>query len=162
VVIVWGHIKSDAICIPYQTPPEQQTRRLLHVNFLLKITMKEGIFDIQLMKRPVTYCCHCKEEANSSHLGHGRESVTIVKAINLSVPFCNQSGFEPMNLTIRANFNCIHPSATNNLLARWEGHELPSMIAFKSLHLCNHGLSPSRMIKCFIHIFGNNNRGHWG
>jgi len=141
-------------------PLSKKHRRLLHVNFLLKITMKEDIFDIQLMKWPVTNCCHGKEEANSSHLGHEIETVTTIKAINLSVPFCNQSGFEPINLTIWANFNCIHSSATNNLLARWEGHGLSSVITFKSLHLCNHGLSPSRMIKCFIHIFRNNNRGH--
>jgi len=30
-----------------------------------------------------------RRDENSSHLGHGRETVTIIKAINRSVPLCN-------------------------------------------------------------------------
>ncbi|BAU01951.1 hypothetical protein VIGAN_11133500 [Vigna angularis var. angularis] len=112
------------------------------------------------MKWPVTNGCHGKEETNSSHLGYRRESVTIIKTINLSVTFCNKPSFEPINFTIRANFNCIHPSTTNRLFSWGKGHQLPSITMVKSLHFCNHSLSPSRMIKCFFHILGYNNRGH--
>ncbi|BAT78005.1 hypothetical protein VIGAN_02062800, partial [Vigna angularis var. angularis] len=115
--------------------------------------MEKGIFDIQLMKLPMTNGCHCKEQSNGSHLCHGRKGITIIKTINLSVPFCNQSSFESINVTIRTDFNCIYPSTTNSLFAWGKWHKLPSMTVVKSLHFFNHCLSPSRMIKCFFHTF---------
>ncbi|RDX70595.1 GBF-interacting protein 1, partial [Mucuna pruriens] len=84
-----------------------------------------------------------------------RKNITIIKAIYLSVPLDNQFGFRTINFTIWANFTSIHPSTTNSRLPRKKGNQHPNTTMLKSLHFINHGLSPSRMIKCFIDIFWN-------
>ncbi|KAL2656120.1 hypothetical protein AAZV13_04G103300 [Glycine max] len=136
-------------------PLSNKPRRLLHINLLLKITMEESILNVKLMKRPMTHGCHSKKQTNSGDFSHRRKGVTLIKAINLSITFSYQSNLKPINLTIRPNFNCIDPSTTHSLLARWKRNKFPSTIIFKGLHFINHSLLPSRMTKCLMNIRRN-------
>ncbi|RHN60830.1 hypothetical protein MtrunA17_Chr4g0030091 [Medicago truncatula] len=45
-VIVSGHIRTSAICIPDYVPPSNKPRRLLNINLFFQVTMQESIFDI--------------------------------------------------------------------------------------------------------------------
>lgn len=42
----------------------------------------------------MTYNRRGKEESHNSHFGYGRKHITILKAIDLSISFGNQSSFE--------------------------------------------------------------------
>ena len=68
-------------------PLSNKPRRLLHVDLFLKVTMKKCIFNIKLMERPITHGSHSKEQTDSSDLSDWRESITIIKAIYLSITF---------------------------------------------------------------------------
>ena len=131
-------------------PLSNKCRRLLHINILLKITMEEGILNIKLMERPMTHDSHSKKQADKSDFGYRRKSITIIKTIYLCLAFSYQASLKLINLTIGPNFNSTDPSTTHSCLAKRKGKWFPSTIILKSLDFINHGLSPSRMIKCLM------------
>ena len=61
-----------------------KSRRLLHMDFFFKVTMEEGILDVQLMK-PMPYSNHRQKETNRSQLGSRGENVAIIQTKDLSV-----------------------------------------------------------------------------
>lgn len=63
-----------------------KSKRLFHVNLLLQITMKKGIFYVKMVKRPMENGINSKEKTNSNDISHRRKSFIVVEAINLSVP----------------------------------------------------------------------------
>jgi len=53
--------------------PEQQIQEIVPWKFLLKIIMKENIFNVKLVKWPVAYSSHCKIKPNNTDFGPEKE-----------------------------------------------------------------------------------------
>jgi hypothetical protein len=65
----------------------------MHVDIFVKVTMKEGVVDIELMKmQPM---CHGKSKkgTNNDHLGNESKGLYEVKAFLLIITFSHQPGF---------------------------------------------------------------------
>lgn len=74
--------------------------RLLHVDILLKITMKERILNIQLMKTPMPKSYNSIEERNNSHFSYMRKSTNVIQTIYLSIASGHHLSLQAINLTI--------------------------------------------------------------
>ena len=125
--IVSNHIETGVISTLNQLPLSNKTKWLLHINFLDKITMKEDIFNIQLIKWPRTHSNHGEKETDISNLGNRGECVTIIRTINLSISFSNQAGLKAINLAIRTNLNRVNPTTTNWKLTKWQKNKILSV-----------------------------------
>jgi len=62
-----------------------ETRRKVHVDFFVKVTMKEGVVDVKLMHVPSTWGKKGDEGANSDHRSDMTEGLRIIKACLLVV-----------------------------------------------------------------------------
>ncbi|BAT97495.1 hypothetical protein VIGAN_09095300 [Vigna angularis var. angularis] len=96
--------------------------------------MKKDIFNVQLVKGPLTDGSHSKQNTNNTDFSHRRKSITIIKATDLSISLSYQTSFKTINFTSRTNLNSINPSTTNRLLTRRKRNKVPSAIVFKCLH----------------------------
>ena len=61
-------------------------RRLLHVHLFRKVTIKKGIGDVELMKRPCLVESYREENVNGTEASHMREGLSIVETIGLGEP----------------------------------------------------------------------------
>lgn len=65
--------------------------------------------------------------------------------------------FETIYITGSIDLTSIDPFTTHKLLTNRRMHKFQSTIVFNCMHFINHGLLPSRMIKCCMNIVRNNN-----
>ena len=93
----------------YQSPPEQQTRRLLHINLLCKISMKKGILNVKLMEVPTMSGCQRYKQSNGGQLGNQGKGIKIIHPISLGIPLSNKTGLQPSNGSIGINLHCKTP-----------------------------------------------------
>jgi hypothetical protein len=96
----------------------RKSRRMAHIYFLLKNTVKEGILDIQLTKRPTTRNSQREQNADSHGLDHRTEGILVVKAISLLEPLSNPACLVPLNRTISMCIHLENPFAVNDINTR--------------------------------------------
>jgi hypothetical protein len=68
-----------------------KTRRLTHIDLLIKNTMKESILHIELTKGPSSRHNNGEDKSNSGSLNNRTECILIINAIPLVVPFSDQT-----------------------------------------------------------------------
>jgi hypothetical protein len=78
-----------------------KARRLLAVDHLVKIAMKEGILDIQLMNRPSTGDGDAEYDADRGGLDNGAECLIIINTRLLREPTNNPSCLVASKSTVR-------------------------------------------------------------
>lgn len=84
-VIALVHGETNIIFELDHTPFSNKSKRLFHIKFFFKDTMKKDIFNVNLVKWQIMISSHIKEELNSVDLDHERKSISINKVINLSI-----------------------------------------------------------------------------
>jgi hypothetical protein len=67
-----------------------KTRGLTHINLLLQYTMKKGVLNIKLAKRPPTSNSQSEQQTNSSRLNNRAASILIIKTIPLFESLSNE------------------------------------------------------------------------
>ena len=88
-VLVWVHENLSQLAHLVLLSLNLKTLRLLHINFLLPITIQEGGLDIHLKDGLTIICCKIDDGANSSHLGYQSKSVLKVYSLFLCIPLGN-------------------------------------------------------------------------
>jgi hypothetical protein len=68
-------------------PISFETKRKVHVDFFVKVTMKEGVVDIKLMQMPSIRGGKGKERTDSDHLSDMSKCLRIIKDSLLVVTF---------------------------------------------------------------------------
>lgn len=81
-------------------PLSNKSRRLFHVDFLIKITMQKYILDVKLKQIPLMNKCNGKEKSDRCHFGNMRESIRIILFIDLFVSLGDLMSFIAINLII--------------------------------------------------------------
>lgn len=99
----------------YQMIRINKTGELCHINMFGKLSLKEGIINIQLMKRPAMTNNNTENKSYYCGLNNWTKSVMIVHTRSLIEPFVNKVSFKPINRTIRMYFNTKNPFATTNI-----------------------------------------------
>nr|GEW32689.1 RNA-directed DNA polymerase, eukaryota [Tanacetum cinerariifolium] len=61
----------------------------VHIDFLLKFSMQEGICHVKLMERPSFICSYREENSDCVNLGYRRKRLGIIDPVSLSVSLCN-------------------------------------------------------------------------
>jgi len=92
-----------------------KTRRLLAVHYLIKMSMKKGIFHIELMDRPMTRDCKAKNSPGSCRLHHRIESLVTINTMLLCKTSDNPAGLMASKRTIRMIFMLKNPLACNHI-----------------------------------------------
>lgn len=87
------------------------------MHFFLQLTMQEGIFYVQLVKRPMLNGNHSKKEMHKCNFGHRGKGVLVVKTGNLSVSFAHQVNLIVINTSIWFDLHSINSTTTQNGLA---------------------------------------------
>lgn len=86
---------------------------LRHINIFGKLTLKKGVIDIQLTKRPAMTNINTKNKPYCGGLNNWTESVIIVHTRPLIEPFVNKTSFKPVNRAVGMSFNTkIHLQPT--------------------------------------------------
>ena len=89
--------------------------------------MKEGIFDVRLMKKPMKHSGKGQNKADKGDLSNTRKCMAITKAKNLSVSFGNKASLKEINLAVMTNFNSVNPATTNSRLTFGKRYQVPSL-----------------------------------
>jgi len=115
-VFVWDHITLFWAYKHTQSHVKHQERR--HINFFLKISIQEGIFNIKLRNMSLTNRSYGNKSTNSSYFCNRGKYLLIIHTILLRVSFCNQPNFISLNKPIKTNLDLIHLTTTNNTLVK--------------------------------------------
>lgn len=123
------------------------SRRLAHVDILLKNTVQESILNIELVKAPTTGEGKRKHQMDSGMLDNRTESFSIINTKLLFKPFGDQARFVSINCTVSPMFELEYPLAIDQVAARRRRNEVPGSVRHESLVFCIHSTAP-------IHISG--------
>jgi hypothetical protein len=93
----------------------KKARRLLTVDGLLKMTMKEGILDVQLMNGPGVHASDAQDETDCGRLHHGAECLTIVHTLLLRESTDHPSCLVTGERAIRIEFVVKNPLPGNHV-----------------------------------------------
>ena len=96
-------------------PLSNVPRRLLHEYLLLEVAVKEGIVDVQLMKRPALLQGDGEDNTNGAEARHRREGLMIVKTIGLRKATGHQTRLIASNGAIRIVLKGVHPLARDDV-----------------------------------------------
>ena len=94
------------------------TKKLLHVNLLLEVTMEKGIRDIKLSQRLIAIDSNGKNQFDCSWLDHWTESLQIVNTNLLMKYLGYKSSFVTSNSLITVKFDLEHLFTTNQISMR--------------------------------------------
>ena len=102
--------------LPY-LPLSNKPRRLLHVNFFLKISMYKDILDIKLIRVSIIRSNKRNKQTNRCQFNYKGKSIKIINAINLSLALSYKTGLQSSNKPIRIKLYGKHQTTTNSLLS---------------------------------------------
>jgi hypothetical protein len=114
------------------------TRRGHQINFFLKISIQEGIFNIKLRDMSLTNWSNYNKSINNSYFCNRGKCLLIIHIIMLRVSLCNQPSFVSLNRPIKISLDLIHLTTTNNTLTKEVEEPNPKYFSFakqKVLHL---------------------------
>ena len=131
-----------------------KTRRLIHINKLMEITVEKGVGNVQLSDMTLFANCKCQEKTNGCGLNDRTKGFVIVNAFLLMKSFCNKTCFVLGRGTARGRFKLINPFATNNRSVGGLWNELPCPIEKKCSEFTTHGSHPFR-------VFGGSQKCGW-
>ena len=129
-----------------------KARWSFHVDFLLKITMQECIFDIQLMKWPTKVSSTRNKSSYCTHFCNGCKCLVIVNSIGLSVTPCHQPRLVSFYFPFWGLLHDIHPFASDWSFSCWQRNKIPCLVLLKSFHFLQHGLIPLWVLFCCFPI----------
>ena len=90
-------------------------RWLVHKYSILKVPMKEGIFNIKLVNRPGLTESQREDRADGGGFDHVAESFLTVDANLMRPAISNKTGFVPLKRTIRSKLMFKKPHTSNNI-----------------------------------------------
>lgn len=122
------------------------TRRLLHTNRNIQLSMKESIFNIKLSWWPAFDNSYCKKCSNNGFSNNRRKCLRKIDHINLSEAFCHKQSFKPFQRTTSFQFCFTDPFATYHIHVWMSWFKSLSIIFSKSSKRFLHSYCPSRML----------------
>ncbi|KAL4590438.1 hypothetical protein LXL04_003367 [Taraxacum kok-saghyz] len=123
------------------------TRWLLHVDLFGEVTVKESIFDIQLMYRPVPRYRNGKNCAYRSGFDDRTKGVVKIQPWLLGKTLCHKATFVAVKFSMRVKLMAIKPQTTNDVGIGRRRNQIPCVIGVKSIHFRVHGSFPIRVAR---------------
>ena len=100
-------------------PLAVKSLRLLHVNLLMKFSMKESIVYIKLNQVPTPHNRYGKQGFNSGHFSNRWKDVYEVQTLLLCKTLSHKACLIPLHSTISLILHSIYPFAPNSPFMRW-------------------------------------------
>jgi hypothetical protein len=94
-------------------------RRWLHIDFLTKLTIEEGVLDIQLRNRPLTNRGNSEKGPNSGHVSNRSKSLLVVNTILLLETTRHKASLIALKRAIRAGLDLVDPLASDRSDMKW-------------------------------------------
>ena len=113
---------------------------------LRQIAMEEGVFDVELMHRPIASSSQMKDGANRRRLDHRRECLVEVEARALREAADNPSGLATLETAIRMKLVLEDPSAGDDMGATRSRYKVLGSIVLEGVELVLHSLKPRRIL----------------
>jgi hypothetical protein len=137
--------RPGSLLEPVQGPLEQadvvgsgrvdETRRLLAVDSLLKVTMKESVLHIELVKRPTTGRGNTQDSSNGRRFDNRTEGLVVVDTSLLVVAANHPAGLVTGKSTIGVVLKREDPLARHNIGTRRSRDKTPCVVVDESLVL---------------------------
>lgn len=105
-----------------------ETRRLLQVYSLVKITMKKGVFNIQLTERPSVGYGMRENHPYSGELDNRAKGIMIVNPGLLVKSFSDETSLVACDGTNMITLDAVDPFAINNINISCGRHKCPCAI----------------------------------
>jgi hypothetical protein len=120
-------------------------RRWVHVDLLIKLTVKKSVLYVKLRDSPLTNICHRNKRMNGCLVSNRIKSLLIVMTILLLKNMSNKTLFKALNRTIRASIDLVNPLTRdwNNRRRSW--NKTPSVGMLKSSNLLSHSKLPFKI-----------------
>jgi hypothetical protein len=115
-----------------------ETRRLLAVDSLLKVTMKESVLHIELVKRPATRRGNTQDRLNGRRFDNRTEGLVVVDTSLLVVAVNHPAGLVTGKSTIGVVLKREDPLARPNIGTRRSRDKTPCVVVDESLVLLSH------------------------
>lgn len=71
------------------------------------------------MKMPATYGGNAEEDTDGGEFGNRSKSFPIIKSLDLTVTFSNETGFVAFNTAVSFKLHLIDPFAAYGTFVRW-------------------------------------------
>jgi hypothetical protein len=124
-----------------------EPRGLLVVDFFGKIAMKKGVFDVELMNRPILRHNERENDADGGWFDNGTESLVEVNARLLCETMNDPACLGTSKRSIRIEFVTENPFATYDVGTGRGRDESPGLVLDKSVIFFLHGLAPGGIMK---------------
>src|SRR5438105_8046177 len=124
---------------------DRVSRRRVHVDLLMQLTMKKSILHIKLRDGPSANRSNSNKSMDSGPMSNRSKGLLIITPILLLKPTCNRTRFIALNGAIRAGLNFVDPLARDGNSRRGKKNKIPSASALKSSNLLSHSKLPLRM-----------------
>jgi hypothetical protein len=85
------------------------SKRWLHINLLMELTILESILNIQLRHKPVANRGHNKKSVTSGHMGHKDKSLIIITPLLLLKIMSHKTSFVTLKRTIETSLSLVEP-----------------------------------------------------
>ena len=115
---------------------------LLHVNFLLKVTMKKSIGNIQLPNRPVKADSNAQNQSDSSRFYNWTKCFCEINSRLLMKSLGYQSCLVSGYCTITVKFQFINPFTPYQIEVIRRRNKNPCLLFLQSIKLSIHCLAP--------------------
>ena len=93
-----------------------ESRWNAHINFLINLPMKEGIFNIELVHGPAFNRSNRNKDADGVHFGDGSKCLVIINPVFLSKSFGHKTSLISVNGSTRVVFDGKYPPTPNGFL----------------------------------------------
>ena len=117
----------------------------MHVHFFLKVSVKESIFHIHLIKRPMANSSHSNETSDRCKVSNKSKCFLIVNAILLSKALGNYASLVSFNRSISLGLDLINSPTTYYRLIRRQTNEILSVILMMGIEFFIHNLLLKRI-----------------
>jgi hypothetical protein len=119
-----------------------KARRLLTVDCLLKVTVKEGVLHVQLANRPGTGSGDAQNSPNSRRFDHWAEGLIVVDDVLLGEAPDHPACLMASKSTVRVVLMLEDPLPEDHVGAWWPREKAPSVIVDQRLVFVGHSCTP--------------------
>src|SRR6202043_1448176 len=122
---------------------------LLHVYFLIQLSIHKSMGYVHSVQMHVLNCCQCQDKPDSRSSTGGSKNLCVIQSRLLAISLGHKASLVSFNAPICLPLHFKHPSRSNGLPSRRQLHQFPSTIFQMHMVLFLTCLLPKMSIRTF-------------